>query len=137
MLKSGCIHPQLLHALALCGHGDKILIADGNYPLSTKIGDAERIYLGLCGGIPLVTDVLGAALHVVSIEKAELMYPQDGPEPEVFAEFRKLLPDVAFEQLGRNPFYEACKAENVKVAISTGEQRLYANILLTVAPAGK
>lgn len=37
-------------ALALCGHGDKVLIADGNYPLDSKTGDAELVYLGLTPG---------------------------------------------------------------------------------------
>ena len=43
MLKGNLIHPDIMAALALCGHGDKVLIADGNYPLDSKSGDAERI----------------------------------------------------------------------------------------------
>ena len=38
MLKGKLIHPDLIAALALCGHGDKVLIADGNYPLDSKTG---------------------------------------------------------------------------------------------------
>ena len=56
MLKSGCIHPGIMSALSLCGHGDKILIADGNYPLNAKSGDAAKVYLGLAEGIPTVTE---------------------------------------------------------------------------------
>ena len=38
--------------------------------------------------------------------------------------------------LGRWEFYDACMAENaIVLAISTGEQRVYANILLTVGCA--
>ena len=33
MLKNACINPEIMKAISLCGHGDKILIADGNYPL--------------------------------------------------------------------------------------------------------
>ena len=47
MLKNGCIHPQIMQALSLCGHGDRILIADGNYPLAQRSGDAQKVYLGL------------------------------------------------------------------------------------------
>ena len=43
MLKSGCTHPGIMSALSLCGHGDKILIADGNYPLNAKSGDAAKV----------------------------------------------------------------------------------------------
>ena len=47
MLTGKCIHPDLMRVLSLCGHGDKVLIADGNYPLASKSGDAEKVYLGL------------------------------------------------------------------------------------------
>ena len=47
MLKGKLIHPDIMAALALCGHGDKVLIADGNYPLDSKTGQAETVYLGL------------------------------------------------------------------------------------------
>ena len=35
-----CINPYILAAVSRLGHGDKILIADGNYPLNSKTGDA-------------------------------------------------------------------------------------------------
>ena len=40
MLKNACINPEIMKAISLCGHGDKILIADGNYPLDAESGDA-------------------------------------------------------------------------------------------------
>ncbi len=46
MLKGKLIHPELIHQLALCGHGSKILIADGNYPLEEK-SSGVKIFLGL------------------------------------------------------------------------------------------
>ena len=60
MVKGDLIHPELIAALSKCGHGDKVLIADGNYPLATKTGDAEKIYLGLTPGLPDVPAVLRA-----------------------------------------------------------------------------
>ena len=52
MLTTKCIHPGIMKALSLCGHGSKVLIADGNYPLAEKSGDAEKVYLGLMAGQP-------------------------------------------------------------------------------------
>lgn len=101
MLKSGCIHPQIMQALSLCGHGDRILIADGNYPLAQKSGDAQKVYLGLTAGQPTVTDVLRALQAEVNIEAAAVMEPSDGPEPAIFAEFRDRLPGVALEKMDR------------------------------------
>ena len=62
MLTSNLIHPQIMAALYRCGHGSKILIADGNYPLAEKTGGAEKVYLGLTRGLPTVTRVLEAVL---------------------------------------------------------------------------
>ena len=136
MLTTNLIHPQIMAALAKCGHGSKILIADGNYPLAEKSGNAEKVFLGLTRGKPMVTEVLDALLSVINVEKAEVMLPDDGSEPEIFAEFRQQLNGMELTGLGRWEFYDACMAENaIVLAISTGEQRVYANILLTVGCA--
>lgn len=136
MLTTKLIHPQIMTALSKCGHGSKILIADGNYPLAEKSGNAEKVYLGLVRGLPTVTDVLEALLSVIQVEKAEVMLPEDGSEPEIFGEFRKRLPGLELQGLGRYEFYDACMSENtVVLAVSTGEQRVFANLLITVGVA--
>lgn len=64
------------------------------------------------------------------------MVPEDGAEPEIFAEFRQQLGGMELSGMGRWEFYDACMAENaIVLAISTGEQRVYANILLTIGVA--
>jgi L-fucose mutarotase len=135
MLKGKLIHPQLMAALSMCGHGDKVLIADGNYPLDSKTSEAELVYLGLMPGTPTVPEVLEAIQSVVNIEKAEVMDPADGTTPEIFGTFREMLDGMELDLLGRYEFYDACCEKPVRLAISTGEQRVYANILLTVGCA--
>lgn len=136
MLRTDLIHPQIMAALSKCGHGSKILIADGNYPLAEKTGSAEKVYLGLIRGLPTVTQVLDALLSVVNVEKAEVMLPEDGSEPPIFPEFLQRLGGMELTGLGRFEFYDACMAEHaVVLAISTGEQRVFANLLLTVGVA--
>ena len=135
MLKGKLIHPELMRVLSLCGHGDKVLIADGNYPLDSKTGYAERVYLGLTPGLPTVTDVLEALQSVCNFEKAEVMQPEDGSTPEIFGEFDRLLGGMELHRLGRYEFYDACGEECVKLAVSTGEGRTFANLLLTVGVA--
>ena len=63
------------------------------------------------------------------------MQPADGSEPPIFAEFRERLPGLRLEMLDRYAFYDACCEPDVRLAISTGEQRVFANILLTVGVA--
>ena len=136
MLKTTLINPDIMAALAYCGHGSKVLIADGNYPLAEKSGNAKKVYLGVTPGVPTVTDVLKALHGVCEIEKAEVMVPEDGSTPEIFAEFKEELGGMELSPLGRYEFYDACMAEDaVYLAISTGEKRVFANILITIGCA--
>ena len=135
MRKQGCINPDIMKTLALCGHGDKILIADGNYPLGAKSGGAEKVYLGVSAGIPTVTQVLDALLCEINVEKAEVMLPEDGSTPEIFSAFSDRLGGIALDGLGRHEFYSACGEDCVRLAISSGEKRVYANLLITVGVA--
>ncbi len=135
MLKSGCIHPEIMAALALCGHGDRILIADGNYPLAQKSGDARKVYLGLTAGQPTVTEVLQALQAEINVEAAVVMDPADGTEPAIFGEFRAMMSGISLDKLGRYEYYAACQEPGVRLAIATGEQRVFANLLITVGVA--
>ena len=95
------------------GHGAKVLLADGNYPLSTRTPPgAARVYLNLAPGVVSVTQVLEVLLTAIPVEAAEVMVPADGPEPGVFGEFRRLLGaagggDLKLAPLGREAFYAA------------------------------
>ena len=94
MLRTKLLHPGLLEALGRAGHGAKILLADGNYPVSTRSPlTATRVYLNLSPGVVTITDVLAALVPAIPIEAAEVMIPDSGSEPPIFAEFRTLLKD--------------------------------------------
>jgi L-fucose mutarotase len=133
MLKQRLVHPEILDALAAAGHGSKILIADGNYPASTCVGDnAELVYLNLAPGKPTVTEVLDILLTAIPIEDAAVMMPAEGPEPHIFQEFRSLMPDLSLTKYDRFEFYEEASSPDTCLQIVTGEQRIYANLLLTI-----
>ncbi len=137
MLKGRLIHPGILGALGTLGHGSGILISDGNYPLRTKLSPrATEVYLNLSPGVPTVTQVLEALLTAIPLEAAHVMLPADGSEPPIFAEFRQLIravgSSVQLEGLDRFAFYDAASEPDVGLGIHTGEQRIYANILLTI-----
>lgn len=135
MNKQGCIHPEILHALSLCGHGDRVLIADGNYPIASRCPQARAVYLGVCAGVPEVTQVLDAVLAQIAVEAAAVMTPGDGVVPEVFAEFEARLPGIRLSEFNRFDFYAEAAGADVRLVISTGEQRTFSNILLTVGVA--
>ena len=134
MLKYQLLHPEILAALGGAGHGSKVLIADGNYPFATRAHpNARRVYLNLAPGLVTVTDVLRVLVGAIPIEMAQVMVPESGAEPSIFGEFRAILPaDLELQKLGRFEFYDAARDPDTALVIATGEQRIYANLLLTV-----
>lgn len=143
MLKHKLIHPQILNALARAGHSSKVLISDGNYPHHTRRGpNAEMVYLNLSPGKPLVTDVLAALVTAIPIEAAEVMqYDRTGPyglkqDPPIWNEFRQILHesgnDIELKGIERFKFYDTAGGPDITLSVATGDQRLWANLLLTI-----
>jgi L-fucose mutarotase len=79
-----------------------------------------------------VTDVLKVVATAIPIEAAHVMATADGSEPPIWTEFREILPGQELQPLERFAFYEAASGADVALVIATGEQRIYANILLTI-----
>jgi L-fucose mutarotase len=133
MLKTRLLHPEILAALGEAGHGAQVLIADGNYPLATRSNpDAYRVFLNLEPGKLTVTEVLEVIADAIPVESAYVMGPDDGSEPSIYEDFRRVLPENPLERLGRFEFYDMARSTDCALAIATGEQRIYANILLTI-----
>jgi L-fucose mutarotase len=143
MLKGRLIHPDILFALGRAGHGSRILIGDGNYPFSTTLGkNARLVSLNLAPGIISATQALEALVSAIPVEAAAVMETaKTGPyavkaEPPIWQEFRAILSRVGFsmemEKIERFRFYEEAQSDETALLIATGEQRIYANILLTV-----
>jgi L-fucose mutarotase len=133
VLRLPLIHPPLLAALAAVGHGGRVLIADANYSHATNVSPAASVvYLNVRPGLVTVDDVLEPVLAVLPVEAITLMRPDDGSTPAVFSRYRELVgPEVPVELLSRFDFYATCRQPELAVCIATGDQRLYANILLT------
>ena len=78
MLKHELIHPEINQVLGRAGHHAKILIADGNYPASTKKGPgAHLISLNLSPGVVTVAQALralreSAPFHLLPLADARL-----------------------------------------------------------------
>jgi len=143
MLKHQLIHPKISEVLAQAGHHARILIADGNYPASTKKGpNAEVVCLNLSPGIVTVAQALRALLTAVPVDQVNTMgIPADDPyahngEPPVWKEYRKLIADarltLQLEPIPKWDFYAAVNSPDHVLTIQTGDLALWANVLLTV-----
>jgi L-fucose mutarotase len=133
MLFTRCIHPQILGTLGKLGHGSWILLSDGGYPHITASNPAaEKVYLNLTPGLLTVTQVLEVLKETVPIEAAAVMTPPDGAMQPVFEEYKRIIPDVAFDYIQQFNFYDRAKESNIGLVIATGDVRNYANLLIKV-----
>jgi L-fucose mutarotase len=132
MLRLPITHPALLAALAGAGHGSQVLIADGNYPISTAIAPrAIRVDLGIAPGLPDVTQLLELIATILPVEAATVMSPDDDRSVDAHDDFARIL-GAAPDRVGRFDFYDACRSDRLAVAIGSADVRHFANILITV-----
>lgn len=143
MLKHQLIHPEINAVLGRAGHHAKILIADGNYPASTKKGpNAQLISLNLSPGVVTCAQVLRAILSAIPIDHVHTMgIPEDDPyakfgEPPVWKEYRQIMIEAGLRYEMRPilkwDFYQAVESADHVLTVQTADQALWANVLLTV-----
>ena len=130
------LSPQLLKVLAEMGHGDEIVIADGNFP-AESMGKNAVVVRADGHGVP---EILDAVLQMMPLDQyvphpAALMevVPGDKCIPVIWNQYRSILEKrredpSAVEMMERFTFYERTKKAYAIVA--TGETAIYANILL-------
>lgn len=128
------ISPDLMHALMNMGHGDEIVIADGNFPADTN---AQRLVRA--DGIDVCT-ILKAIMQFFPLDTfvedhAVVMKVVDpnAPEPPIWEEFCKILSTAEGRQVKLTPierfkFYE--RSKDAYCIVATSEKAIYANIIL-------
>ena len=127
------LSPDLLHALAGMGHGDRLAVVDANFP---AVSHARRLIA--LPGVPAPA-ALEAILSVLPIDDFEadpiaVMQVVGDPAavPDAVREFMEVLGRyecTAPARLERHAFYHA--AAEAFAIVQTGERRFYGNILLT------
>ena len=136
MLKNipNILSPELLKILMEMGHGDELIIADGNFPAATM---AKRLVRLDGHGVP---EVLEAVLKLFPLDTYDnkpvgLMevVPGDKLEPTIWNDYKKTIkesgePFDSFEFIERIKFYE--RAKKAFAVVATSEAALYANIIL-------
>ena len=130
------LSPQLLKVLAEMGHGDEIVIADGNFP-AESMGKNAVVVRADGHGVP---EILDAVLQMMPLDQyvphpAALMevVPGDIYIPVIWNQYRSILEKrredpSAVEMMERFAFYE--RAKKAYAIVATGETAIYANILL-------
>lgn len=133
----GILSPELLKILCEMGHGDRILLADGNFPCESVGRNAHVIR---CDGHG-VPELLDAVLQLMPLDTAvqkPVLLMQTAPdipaEPPIWGQFCRILAShdtrgkSAVSELERFAFYE--ESRSCYAIVATGERALYANIML-------
>ena len=139
MLKgiSPLISPELLKVLCEMGHGDELVIADGNFP-SHSVGKDAVVIRADGHGVP---ELLDAVLKLIPLDPyvekpvalMEVVPGDTCPTPEIWDVYKKILNrhepnNCAIDMTERFAFYE--RSKKAYLIIATGETAIYANILL-------
>ncbi len=128
------LSPELVKILMEMGHGDEIVLGDGNFP-----GQGLNQRCVRCDGHG-TSEILEAVLKLLPLDTYQkpvyLMQKTPGDTVETpiwdkYAEIIKPYTDEKMVEIERFEFYE--RAKKAYAVVMTGEEALYANIILKKA----
>ncbi|MBM6838805.1 fucose isomerase [Clostridium saudiense] len=129
------LSPELLKILMEMGHGDTLVIADGNFPSNTC---GQRVVRLDGHNVPEILEAILKLfpLDTYSEKPVSLMsvVPGDDVVPTIWDTYETIIKNnfdqfTSFGFLERFDFYE--KAKDAYAVIATSEKALYANVILT------
>ena len=132
------IPPELLKVLCEMGHGDRLCIADGNFPSASMGKDAIVIRMDGHG----VPELLDAILQVIPLDTyvdtpamiMEVGEQDKGLEIPIWNTYKEIIAKYdergaeAVGNIDRFKFYD--EAKDCYCILQTGETAIYANIIL-------
>ena len=131
------ISPELLKVLCEMGHGDRIVIADGNFPSASVGKNATVIRADGHGGAEMLEAILTLMpldTYVDTSVKLMQVIPGDNVETPIWETYAEIVERVGgadrsvIGEVERMAFYE--EARSAYAIVATSEAALYANIML-------
>ena len=126
------LSPDLLKILMEMGHGDEIVIADGNFPAASM---AQRLVRADGHGVAILLDAIMQLFPLDTfVERPVALMAVAGDEhrPAIWDDYRQIIQRYEelseFEFVERFAFYD--RAQRAYAVIATGEMALYANLIL-------
>ena len=131
------LSPDLLKVLCEMGHGDRIVIADGNFPVES-VGKGLKIIRmdghNTCDILEAILQVFPLDTYVEKPVSLMQVVPGDNVETPIWSEYERIVSAAdargknSIDQIERFTFYE--EAKKAYAIVATGESALYANIML-------
>ena len=130
------LSPELLKVLCEMGHGDRLVIADGNFPAESVGKNAIVIRMdghGACDVLEAILKLFPLDTYVEKPVNLMQVVPGDNVETPIWDEYAKIIEENdgrsdIIGQIERFAFYE--EAKQVYAIIATGESAVYANVML-------
>ena len=131
------LSPELLKVLCEMGHGDRLVIADGNFPAESVGKNCKVVRMdghGACEVLEAILRLFPLDSYVEHPVNLMQVMPGDTVETPIWDSYKALVKkaDARGEQtigeIERFAFYE--QARSAYAIIATGESALYANIML-------
>ena len=126
------VSPELLKILCEMGHGDEIVIADGNFPSETN---GKRVVRADGHGGEAILDAVLSLIPLDTYADVNFMLMETNngdPTPTIWAKYFDIAnahdDNLRPGNLERFDFYE--RAKNAYAVIATGESAIYANIII-------
>ena len=122
-----------MEVLARSGHFAQVVIADGNLPVGAMTGsNSTTVHLNFRPGLLDALTVLKGILEVCPVQGVIVMEKPAEANAEIHNAYKELLGDVTWDKMERWAFYDKIRDPNTTLIIQTGEQRRFANLILTV-----
>lgn len=129
------LSPELLKILMEMGHGDRIVIGDGNFPHASIAKDSILVRMdghGVCDILDAILTLMPLDTYVETPVALMEVVPGDNVETPIWDEYAKIVekhqPGTKIGHIERFKFYD--EARKCYAVVSSGETALYANIIL-------
>ena len=127
------ISPELLKIIMEMGHGDELVIGDGNFPAASN---AQRLVRldghGVCEILDALLKLYPLDTYVEAPVGLMAVTPGDNIVPVIWEDYKRIIKeregDHNIEMIERFEFYN--RAKKAYAIVATGETALYANIIL-------
>lgn len=131
------LSPELLKVLCEMGHSDRLVIADGNFPVESVGKNAVVVRMdghGACEILEAILQVFPLDTYVEHPVNLMQVMPGDPVETPIWESYKEIVKNAdergenAIGEIERFEFYE--ETRRAYAIIATGEGALYANIML-------
>ncbi|HIS85217.1 MAG TPA: fucose isomerase [Candidatus Faecivicinus avistercoris] len=129
------LSPELLKILMEMGHGDRIVIGDGNFPHASIAGSGHLVRLdghGACEVLDAILQLMPLDTYVDAPVTLMEVVPGDRVDTPIWNEFAQIVerhqPGTRIGHAERFRFYDL--ARQCYCVVATGEKAPYANVIL-------